>query len=59
MGLYVKSEWQEVEAAVIVAWFSSNVVQVLGLAYIVARYLFAPRGQIAPGPQPGTPPSTE
>ena len=34
----------ELDTAVMVAWFSSTVVQVIGLAYVVANYLF-PTGQ--------------
>lgn len=54
VGLYMWSEWSQIPGSVMIAWFGSSVVQVLGLGYIVARYLFAPRGQIAPGVQPGT-----
>jgi len=53
VALYMWSEWSEIPGSVMIAWFGSTVVQVLGLGYIVARYLFAPRGQIAPGTQPG------
>lgn len=59
MGAYVVSQWGDLDAAVMVAFFSAVVVQVLGLAYIIARYLFAPRGYglTGPGPEPapGTP----
>lgn len=55
MALYVKSEWKEVEANVMIAWFSANVVQVLGLAYIVARYLFTPRSKPARASAGNTP----
>lgn len=40
MALYVKSEWHEIEAEVLIAWFSATVVQTLGLAYVIAKYLF-------------------
>ena len=49
MGMYVWSEWSELDPGVMIAWYSATVVQVIGLAYIVARYLFAPRGQINNG----------
>jgi hypothetical protein len=57
MFLYVISQWGKIDAAVMVAFFSAVVVQVIGLAYIIARYLFAPRGQIAPGNQPTSTPA--
>lgn len=44
MAAYVVSQWGKIEAAVMVAFFSAVVVQVIGLALIIARYLFAPRG---------------
>ncbi|QAY69254.1 hypothetical protein [Xylanimonas protaetiae] len=40
MGFYVWSEWNEVVPGVVIAWFSANVVQMLGLAYIMARHLY-------------------
>lgn len=40
MGCYVTSEWREVSPSVLVAWFSASVVQTIGLAYVIARYLF-------------------
>lgn len=41
VGLYFGSEWGHVDASVIVAWFSAEIVQTIGLAYIVAKYLFS------------------
>lgn len=35
---------REIEASVMISWFSSMVVQVIGLMYIVANYLF-PKGE--------------
>ena len=40
MGIYFGSEWGHIAPAVMVAWFSSVVVEVLGIVYIVASYLF-------------------
>lgn len=40
MALYFWSEWHEIDSAVLIAWFSANVVQVIGLAYVIANYLF-------------------
>lgn len=58
LALYMVSEWGEIPGPVMIAWFSSTVVQVLGLGFIVARYLFAPRGQIAPAHQSNGEPTT-
>lgn len=46
MVLYVISEWGHIAPQVMVAWFSATVVQTLGLAYVIARYLF-PAGKVA------------
>ncbi|MFE9232067.1 hypothetical protein [Cellulosimicrobium funkei] len=43
MGFYLYAVvWRrtDVDSAVMIAWFSSTVVQVIGLVYIVANYLF-------------------
>ncbi|WP_344734216.1 hypothetical protein [Nocardioides fonticola] len=40
LALYMISEWHEVSPTVMVAYFSAVVVNVLGLAFIVARYVF-------------------
>lgn len=37
---YMKSEWGHISEAVMLAWISSTVVEVLGIVYIIARYLF-------------------
>ena len=42
--LYMKSEWEDIDAVVMVGWFSAVVVNTLGLAYIVAKYLFPEGG---------------
>lgn len=40
MVAYVCSEWHTIESAVLIAWFSASVVQTIGLAYVIANYLF-------------------
>lgn len=40
MGFYIWSEWGEIDTAVMIAWLSATVVQTIGLAYIIANYLF-------------------
>lgn len=37
---YMKSEWGHISEAVMLAWISASVVEVLGIIYIIARYLF-------------------
>lgn len=44
MLLYLCSEWGQLDAAVLIAFNSAVVVQVIGLAYIVAKYLFPEGG---------------
>jgi hypothetical protein len=39
-GLYMISEWGRLADAVMIAWISATVVEVLGIVAIVARYLF-------------------
>ncbi len=56
MGLYVKAQWTRgIDSGVMIAWFSANVVQMVGLAYIVARYLFGSSG----GTEQPAPPSVD
>ena len=38
--LYMLSEWGHIAEAVMVAWISATVVEVLGIVYIIAKYLF-------------------
>jgi hypothetical protein len=38
--LYMISEWGEVPAEAIIAWLTSTVLQVLGIVYVIASYLF-------------------
>ena len=47
MGVYVASQWHHIDAKVIIAYFSSIVVQSIGILYIVSRYLFPNSGPVA------------
>ncbi|OZE41420.1 MULTISPECIES: hypothetical protein [unclassified Rhodococcus (in: high G+C Gram-positive bacteria)] len=38
--LYLKSQWGEISDLVMTAWISATVVEVLGIAYIIASHLF-------------------
>lgn len=40
-GLYIKSQWGQIDTTVMVAWISATVVEVLGIAYIIATHLFS------------------
>jgi hypothetical protein len=44
MIAYVVSQWHHVEAAVIIAYFSSVVVQSIGVLYVISKYLFPQAG---------------
>ncbi|MGO9102117.1 MAG: hypothetical protein ACLP9Y_22755 [Mycobacterium sp.] len=47
MGVYAGSQWHHIEAQVVIAYFSSIVVESIGILYIISRYLFpnsGPRG---------------
>ncbi|GMA33541.1 hypothetical protein [Litorihabitans aurantiacus] len=57
MGAYIWSEFGDVQIQVMIAWLSATVVETIGLAYIIANYLFpkdsqkgdsAPSATIAP-----------
>jgi hypothetical protein len=37
---YMKSEWNHIADSVMLAWISATVVEVLGIVYIIAKYLF-------------------
>lgn len=37
---YMVSEWGEVPVQAIIAWLSASVLEVLGIVYVVANYLF-------------------
>lgn len=39
-GFYLWSQWGEVPEAAIIAWLSASLVEVLGIVYVVAAYLF-------------------
>ncbi|MGW6376208.1 hypothetical protein ACWFRB_09115 [Rhodococcus sp. NPDC055112] len=39
---YIISQWGSVSDPVMIAWISATVVEVLGIAYIIANYLFPP-----------------
>jgi hypothetical protein len=38
--IYMISEWRHVPQAAILGWLSSSVVEILGIVYLVASYLF-------------------
>lgn len=40
MAFYIWSQWDDIDSAVMIAWMSAAVVETIGLAYIVANYLF-------------------
>ncbi|GAB2768296.1 hypothetical protein [Sinomonas soli] len=40
MSLYIWSQWGHLSDAVMVAWISATVVKILGIVFIIARYLF-------------------
>jgi hypothetical protein len=40
MGVYIVSQWGRLADAVMVAWFSATVVEILGIVAIIAQYLF-------------------
>jgi hypothetical protein len=44
MGLYIWSQWDHVEASVMIAYFASVVAEVVGILYVIARYLFPSSG---------------
>lgn len=52
MAAYVVSQWGRLAPGVMVSFYSAVVVQVIGLAYIIARYLFAPRSNSNGGEKP-------
>lgn len=43
MGVYLASQWHHVDSAVMISFNAAVVVNTIGLAYIVANYLF-PKG---------------
>lgn len=40
MTAYIVSQWGRLDSRVMIAWMAAAVVQTIGLAYIVANYLF-------------------
>lgn len=49
MGFYIWSQWDDLDSAVMIAWMSAAVVETIGLAYIVANYLFPSDPRQSPG----------
>jgi hypothetical protein len=49
MIAYVWSQWHHIEAAVIIAYFSSVVVQSIGVLYVISKYLFPQAGAYRSG----------
>ncbi|MCL2464647.1 MAG: hypothetical protein FWF28_06235 [Micrococcales bacterium] len=43
MAAYAFSQWHSFDSAVLISRFSASVVQTIGLAYVVAHYLFPSR----------------
>lgn len=39
-SFYIRSQWGHISDSVMISWISASVIEVLGLAYIIARYLF-------------------
>lgn len=44
MGLYMMSQWDEIQASVMIAYFASVVTETIGVLYVIARYLFPSSG---------------
>ncbi|SKI77699.1 Uncharacterised protein [Mycobacteroides abscessus subsp. massiliense] len=44
LGLYIWSEWEDLQPSVIVAYFASVVAETIGILYVIARYLFPSSG---------------
>lgn len=44
MAAYVVSQWGEIEATVMIAYFASVVAETIGVLYVIARYLFPSSG---------------
>jgi hypothetical protein len=44
MIAYVASQWHHIEPSVIIAYFSSVVVQSIGVLYVISKYLFPQAG---------------
>jgi len=44
MGLYIWSQWDHIEASVMIAYFASVVAEIIGILFVIARYLFPKSG---------------
>lgn len=44
MITYVASQWHHIDASVMIGYFSSVVVQSIGILYVISRYLFPKAG---------------
>ncbi|QCW22219.1 hypothetical protein PP485_gp34 [Gordonia phage ThankyouJordi] len=44
MGIYIGSEWHEIKESVIIAYFTSVVVESIGILYVITQYLFPKSG---------------
>lgn len=44
MIAYVCSQWHHIEASVIIAYFTSVVVESIGILYVISKYLFPQAG---------------
>jgi hypothetical protein len=44
MIAYVYSQWHHIEASVIIAYFTSVVVESIGVLYVISKYLFPQAG---------------
>ena len=44
MIAYVASQWHHIDASVMIAYFTSVVVQSIGILYVITKYLFPQSG---------------
>jgi hypothetical protein len=44
MVAYVCSQWHHIDASVMIAYFTSVVVESIGILYVIAKYLFPRSG---------------
>ena len=44
MAFYIWSQWNHIEESVIIAYFGSVVLEVVGILYVIAQYLFPKDG---------------
>lgn len=51
MGVYMGSQWHKVEASVVIAYFTSVVVESIGILYVISQYLFPNSGTQHPNQQ--------